>query len=602
MLQNSEPLDAYMVTWAVEEEFGGMTTVCLQRAAAFAERYGHASVVTFNPNPDYPAIFSSLRERGKISTKVRHLNLYENLSNRQLTQVQIAERKFSPEIDDFEFQSQQFYPTGQQHLFSQKSVSAARSDETQVRYFRIDGTVFLTDTKFWAEERRQRLIEVFDKQGQLSARFFSGPSLYRYWLSQLVDHEQALVVVDSKYTALHLNKWETTYVPKLYAFHSAHLTSGEDLLTGTLSEAHAPIIENRVHWDGFVFLTHAQRSAYVQRFGDAQKTFVIPNPVKVPHIDPPLPVRQPQHLIAAGSLTVNKNVAAAIRVVAELKSRGLDPVLNVVGKGSQREALSLLATQLGIAEQVVFHGYSDQLPRLFASCTVQLFCSRSEGQALVLLEAQQQGCIPISFNVNFGPSDSIINSKNGYLIEPDDIQGMADRAEHLMRHPQEAAIMSEDCRKFAQEYLARDLVALWRDTMIFTSRRKPGRKKKPALIPEFQADLQGIEFLNDGLLRLRVQHGTPLPDAGSYALVIVGRDSKEVVARIDAVETSGERAEFVVDQDLIATAQVPDSITDVNLECVIGTQRKMKRLGTPKSTALPYLTTHHNLSIKRSTE
>ncbi|WP_181728149.1 hypothetical protein [Glutamicibacter soli] len=48
------PPDAYMVTWQVEHEFGGMTTVCLQRAATFAERYGHASVVTFNADPAYP--------------------------------------------------------------------------------------------------------------------------------------------------------------------------------------------------------------------------------------------------------------------------------------------------------------------------------------------------------------------------------------------------------------------------------------------------------------------------------------------------------------------------------------------------------------------
>lgn len=61
------PLDAYMVTWQVEHEFGGMTTACLQRAAAFAERYGHASVVTFNADSAYPELLQGLRERGKLS-------------------------------------------------------------------------------------------------------------------------------------------------------------------------------------------------------------------------------------------------------------------------------------------------------------------------------------------------------------------------------------------------------------------------------------------------------------------------------------------------------------------------------------------------------
>lgn len=63
----------------------------------------------------------------------------------------------------------------------------------------------------------------------------------------------------------------------------------------------------------------------MERFGDEERTFVVPNPVRSGHVDPPRPQRNPAYLIAAGSLTVNKNVAASIRVVAELKQRGLDP-------------------------------------------------------------------------------------------------------------------------------------------------------------------------------------------------------------------------------------------------------------------------------------
>ncbi|QDY65140.1 hypothetical protein FQA45_01795 [Glutamicibacter halophytocola] len=56
MAAASEHLDAYMVTWKLEREFGGMTTVCTQRAGLFAQRYGRAFVVTFNRAPDQPQV------------------------------------------------------------------------------------------------------------------------------------------------------------------------------------------------------------------------------------------------------------------------------------------------------------------------------------------------------------------------------------------------------------------------------------------------------------------------------------------------------------------------------------------------------------------
>jgi len=43
-----------MVAWKLEREFGGMATVCTQRAGLFAQRYGRAFVVTFNRAPDQP--------------------------------------------------------------------------------------------------------------------------------------------------------------------------------------------------------------------------------------------------------------------------------------------------------------------------------------------------------------------------------------------------------------------------------------------------------------------------------------------------------------------------------------------------------------------
>lgn len=601
--ERSEELDAYMVTWKLEREFGGMTTVCTQRAGLFAQRYGRSFIVTFNRDPKLPQTVEDLVARGKLDPKVQVLNIYSFLAQHDIAaQDRIPERKAQPEHQDFELQHTVYYGDEPQLAFSQSSSAGPDEATTQLRFLRKDGSTFLLDTRFTdTAGKNRRIVEVLDRAGNITARFPSAASLYRHWLSQLADRDNTLVVVDSKYTASMLGSWETKIVPKLYAFHSVHVTKGESLLTGKLSDPHSPVIAQRKLWDGFVFLTEGQRAIYNRRFGDADTTFVIPNPLKSSAVTPvaegqDAPERKPTQLIAAGSLTTNKNVAAAIKVVAELVRRGHAPVLHVVGQGSQREKLEQLCAKLGVEDAVIFHGFSDKLPTFFATCTAQLFTSSNEGQALVLLEAQAQGCVPISFDINFGPADSIQDSVNGFLVPAGDITRMADRAEQLMTDPQLAAQLSANARKFAQEYASRDLVSLWEETMSIASKIKQlGARQE---VPEFSARLKSVEFLERGALKISVAHKAKLPRDTGFELVIVQRDNEAEVKVYEASEFDEQQAVFTIDAAGVKAARTQEKPTDVFLRMRVGSSMLMKRLGVKNSRVLPYFTSHNNLSFK----
>lgn len=525
------------------------------------------------------------------------MNFYEHMAEHPLKpQAKLAAAKFAPEHADFRVESSISYLDSDAAVFSESSWAGPERSADRKTYFRRDGSAFLTDTKFRSQDVERRLLEVLDAAGRVTARFTSAGALYRYWLTQVVDHDKALVVVDSKFSAKFLNAWKTVHVPKLFAFHSTHVKAGQDLLTGQLAEGHAPMIEQRTKWDGFVFLTEAQRGAYVERFGDEERTFVVPNPVRSGHVHPPRPQRNPAHLIAAGSLTVNKNVAASIRVVAELKQRGLDPTLNVVGHGAQLGALEQLAGELEVRDNVIFHGYSDQLPRHFASAAIHLLTSTNEGQALVLIESQQQGCVPVSFDINFGPADSITDGSNGFLVPHGDITAMADKAELLIRDPQLAARMSAKASQFAEDWARRDIVGLWVDT-----RNKAAQLKQagaPDKLPEFTADLQGMDF-HDGSVKIRFAHGVPAPVDGHFELVLIGRDSKEVIASIPASEVAADSAAFAISTGILAQPGATDAIGDASVKFSLGTRSETKRLRLADPVLVPYLTAYNNLSIKR---
>lgn len=598
MASPSEHLDAYMVTWKLEREFGGMTTVCTQRAGLFAQRYGRAFVVTFNRAPDQPQVVDELVRKGKVSPAVQVINLYLDLAQRPMApQDPVAPLSFNPAARDLVLEETVEYPEAPGCAFSQHFTGGTASGTSQTRFLRKDGSIFLLDTKGVDQQgRKSRCLEVMAPDGTVIARFTTAGALYRHWLGSLVDHENSLVVVDSKYTAALLGPWKTTQVPKLYAFHSIHVAKGESLLTGQLSEPHAPIIGQRHLWDGFVFLTAAQRDAYVRRFGDAETAFVIPNPLKASVATGPPPQRRSTHLIAAGSLTANKNVAASIEVVAELVRRGHEPVLHVAGQGAQREKLEALSQELGVREQVVFHGHTDRLPELFAGCTAQLFTSTNEGQALVLLEAQQQGCIPVSFDINFGPADSIRDGVNGFLVAPGDLQAMADRVEELMANAQLAATMSTHCREFAREYAGRDVTSRWEETMKIAAKLKALGSREE--MPEFSARITSLEFLDDDGLELRVRPSGPLPAGASFELVVLDRESQEELQAYPASAREGAQLVFTLDPQALRATAGHGSPSDVYLRCRLGQSVKLKRLGVKNSRTLPYFTSHNNLSFK----
>lgn len=598
MIFKEQHVDAYMVTWKLEREFGGMTTVCTQRAAAFAERHGSAAVITFAPNAQIPQIAEELVERGKLSPKVKVLNPYLYLAEHDLQpQERIPGRKAEPAHQDFTLSDSVRHPAGT-GVFCEHSVAGPEGEVRQTAYFRNDGTVFLTDTKFH-DGKHRRVVEAFDRTGMLVARFNSAASFYRYWLSQIVDHPNSLVVIDSKFTAAMLASWKTVHVPKVFAFHSIHVAKGQDLATGKLSKGHGPIIEERANWDAFVFLTRAQRQAYVERFGNPDSAFVIPNPLKPSVLQPPEPERGATDLIVAGSLTPNKNVAAALDAVHELSRRGKHATLHIVGEGSERDALEVRAAELGLGEQVVFHGFSDQLPRRFASCLAQLFTSTNEGQALVILEAQAQGCIPVSFDINFGPADSITDGSNGFLVPHGDIQLMADRVEQLMDDPALAARMSQQARTFAREYQSRDLVSLWEETVSIAKLFK--KKAATSDVPHFDARLRGVEFPEGQGLQVKVEHHADLdvlPADAVFELVFVNRGSKEELASVPSTGVEGELAFFDVDPQLLGEIPEQDTAVDVNLRLRVGKDAGDKRLGLPESMILPYFTTQKNLSFR----
>ena len=167
------------------------------------------------------------------------------------------------------------------------------------------------------------------------------------------------------------------------------------------------------------------------RFGDSQVSHVANSVDSGLFYAPP---RGKSHIPTVGLLHHNaplKGCATSIkalrRVARELSS------LRVVSFGAEHPTFNVRLPRF--AE---FHHQPPQnkLRELYAQCDVWLCGSNVEGFHLPPLEAMACRCPVVSTRVG-GPLDIIREGVNGYLVEPGDVEGLADRVLKVLRLPSE---------------------------------------------------------------------------------------------------------------------------------------------------------------------
>ncbi|AZU01607.1 hypothetical protein CXR29_13630 [Brevibacterium linens] len=102
----------------------------------------------------------------------------------------------------------------------------------------------------------------------------------------------------------------------------------------------------------------------------------------------------------------------------------------------------------------------------FLASSFSLLTSRYEGQGLVVLESMSAGCIPICYEVDFGPADIIENGVNGFLVDPGDVDGLADAiSTFLSLSEDEVSAMRRNAVSRAADFFERRIIRRWGEAL-----------------------------------------------------------------------------------------------------------------------------------------
>ena len=133
--------------------------------------------------------------------------------------------------------------------------------------------------------------------------------------------------------------------------------------------------------------------------------------------------------------------------------------LAFAGTGPLMEQMQLLASELGIQNQVHFLGYRQDIPALIRASTATLLASEREGLPRSVMESL---CleIPVIGTQTRGIRD-LLEGDCGLIVKLGDVEELAEAMARILNRPEEAKMMGKRGRERMKGYEVRQIIKLY---------------------------------------------------------------------------------------------------------------------------------------------
>jgi glycosyltransferase involved in cell wall biosynthesis len=171
---------------------------------------------------------------------------------------------------------------------------------------------------------------------------------------------------------------------------------------------------------------------------------------------------EPIRVLSVGRLTGQKNHELLLRAFQRSTFRRAS-VLTILGEGPEREALTRLAVDLGIADRVHLPGFVSEPVRYFAEADLFVHSADFEGFGNVLVEALAAGVRVVSTDCPFGPGEILDGGRYGWLCPVGDVTALARAMTEAVESPVDTATLKRRAAKFSVEACAAAYVTVARE-------------------------------------------------------------------------------------------------------------------------------------------
>jgi N-acetyl-alpha-D-glucosaminyl L-malate synthase BshA len=217
--------------------------------------------------------------------------------------------------------------------------------------------------------------------------------------------------------------------------------------------------------DGVTAVSRSLRSATVDTLGLSSPIRVIPNFLDcetyrrrpVPDMDRRLRAGGVDHVVVhASNFRPVKRVGAVVEIFRLIRER-IAARLVLIGDGPERDAVERRVVDSGLQQVVEFAGEQHDLVPWLSAADLFLLPSQQESFGLAALEAM--ACeVPVVASRVGGLPEIIDDGRTGYLREPDDIDGMAERGIALLADAELRARIGRAAAAHVRERFCAELI------------------------------------------------------------------------------------------------------------------------------------------------
>ncbi len=216
-------------------------------------------------------------------------------------------------------------------------------------------------------------------------------------------------------------------------------------------------------------------------------TTVVANGVDLARLAVPAPSRR-RDLVFVGRLISEKRVDLLIQAVARLARDRPRLQCLIVGDGPERDRLTALVVELGVAQQVTFAGRvaDDEIARVMSDSRMLVLPSAREGYGITVVEAQACGLVPLVARSPLSAAPDLVrDDEDGLLFDPT-VDALVDAIRGLLDDPARLRRMAAAARRSAAtsswEDRAADMEGVY--SAVVARRVKAGATRPEAATPD----------------------------------------------------------------------------------------------------------------------
>lgn len=477
-------------------------------------------ILTLAPNFDAASRQDELRSEGLIGDFVRIRNLWADLR----TATDESLNTLSSEVNITHGDNDRSPLVG---VADYDLVGASGQTLMTTRY-RDDGTILATD-RFDVNsvgQRGGRRITIYSRTGEAIGQWRSASAFYYAWLESMSRNATATFICDSAFVGGMMAGRKFDHMNFVQVVHSHHRDTSEKYFNN-VSSGKLALLSKADSFDRVCILTDRQRGQLVKENLAADNFVTIPNTFsgtivqRVEH-------RERHRGVIVGRLSGIKQIDHSIKAVRDIGS-GIDVTLDIYGTGDKHASLEVMSRNLCLEERIRFHGYDPDARAQFRKGSFSLLTSKSEGHPLVLLESMAAGCIPIAYDIEFGPSDIITHGVNGFLVPPNDVEMLSKTIRDLLEMPeQKVESMRRAGTQRAFDFSSEAITSLWGDEL-----KSIAASPKATASGDVKARLVGLDDRADGFHAAVEIEGLNSNEASWCKLAWVGR-KREAYGRAEA--------------------------------------------------------------------